>query len=297
MFLKIMRGIYKTFFLWKLILLFWLLNLAIAVLALFPYQKIFHDFFANRLAVELLRNQNVYMAYAEFYHYAEPLIHGFLFPLRIGGLLYPLLLVLLSGGILHYYFNYFNRERVKLRIFWSESVCFMWQMFKILLLYPFVLLAGFLISLIFILPLLFLIPSPAVEYHYFYFFITAMIIFGLVVLWCLLLLDITRLLVVKNKSRRILREFLSSFKIVIRRPLVWYAVYILMFALWVVSALIYWHIQDKISESGLFLILLHFVLLQFFILIQIGLRWARFGVLSEYLDEPEENSAELPGME
>ncbi len=277
---KLLKAIRRTIGLWKIILIFWIMNLLISILFLIPYLRAFDNFFSDRLATNILADRNFYFIYAEFYYYMKQAVDLAVNWVRAGAFIHWGLFILLSGGILHFYLH---REPVTFRKFREMATGFAWKMFRIMLLYPFVILAGIILGIIIVIPLMLLMPSGASEPYYFTFFLTAVSIVGIILLVCFMLLDLTRLRIIQNTSGSILREFLAAFRFFILRPFTVFGAYLLAFFLWIISLVLYWTIQQYIPENSIFLILVHFLLMQLFLFIQIGLRWARFGILASYM--------------
>jgi hypothetical protein len=284
------EGFLRTWQLRPLLMLFWLINLLIAVLFLRPYLKSFDEFFMNRLVTDVLAHRNIYTFYAEFYHYMSSLVGEAMNPLRSGLLVQYIVFLLLSGGFITYYYG---PEKVHYGEFFLRSLRTMWPMFKMTVFIPFILLTGTLLAFLLILPLGLLVPEPAVESRYFFLLITAGIIWGLVMLLFLLLLDLTRVRVIYYSSDSVVLEFFKTVRYFLKHPVRYYGLYLILVLLWIGTVTLYWIIQQLLDDTGLSALIIQLIILQVFMFLQIGIRVSRFGVLINFMQILEAEPARL----
>jgi hypothetical protein len=284
------EGILRTWRLRPLLLLFWLINLLIAVLFLRPYLKSFDEFFTNRMVTDILAHRNIYTFYAEFYHYMSPLVREALNPLRSGILVQYMVFLLLSGGFIIYYYG---PEKAQYGEFFLRSLRTMWPMFKMAVFIPFILLTGALLAILLILPLSLLVPEPAVENRYFFLLVTAGIIWGLVMLLFLLLLDLTRIRVIYYSSDSVVVEFFRTIRYFLKHPVRYYGLYLMLVLLWAGTIAAYWIIQQVLDDTRLSALIIQLIILQMFMFLQIGIRVSRFGVLINFMQILDAEPAKL----
>jgi hypothetical protein len=284
------EGISRTWRLRPLLLLFWLINLMLAILFLRPYLKSFDEFFMNRLVTDILAHRNIYTFYAEFYHYMNPLVREALNPLRSGILVQYMVFLLLSGGLIIYYSG---PEKVHYGEFFLRSLRTMRPMFKMAIFIPFILLTGALLAFLLVLPLVLFLPQPVVENRYFYLLLTGAIIWGLIMLVFLLLLDLTRIRVIQYGSTSVVVDFFRSLRYFLKHPVRFYGLYVLLVLLWMGMVAAYWIIQQILDDTQLSTLIIQLLILQVFMFLQIGIRASRFGVLINFMQILEAEPAKL----
>jgi hypothetical protein len=275
-FRSIDEGLKESFRQKKLVFLFWLMNLFISLIFLFPYLSAFNRFFSKRIVSRLLEHANVYTFYHEFFHFSAQTwqtVRGNLF---IGKLLILMISLVLSAGVIS---AFLQDGPVDWKIFWSKSLKFLGRMLKfgVLQLFLFVFLLG--VSVILFLPVTYLLPSPFVEDFYFYFFLSWACLACLFVLLAFLLFDLSRIQLIYHDSRSVLKSFWTAVISLWKNPLKIYILYFLLVVLWAIIVIFYWNLQLYLRDTSAGGILLKFVILQFFIWIQYWIRLSRFRAL------------------
>ena len=130
-FSSIIAGLYRSWGIKRIILLFILLSLLVSSLVLNPYINTFQQFFSHRLAAEVLAQKNIYTYYLEFSRYLAPAVEAARSVISLGAFLFLIISVLLSGGVID---GLISLEPVRLRKFWSRSGHFFGRMSRLLIL-------------------------------------------------------------------------------------------------------------------------------------------------------------------
>jgi hypothetical protein len=272
-------GIRRSWKLKEILLLFLGINLSLSLFFLLPYLKTFSDFFSDRLAGQVLGKSNLYLYYAEFYHYMKAeVLSGKRFVLA-GAVCYYLISLIFSGGLL---FFLGNSRVVKWGIFFKESWNYLWRMLKFALLLVSLLFIVTFVDLLIILPLTNLLPRPFVEDVYFWFYSGAFIFIMLSWLLVILLFDICRVILVENDYRSIILTFLESIRFFYRHPVKIVYLNLSLLLLFATLTFIFWFLQKYIPGSNEWGILLGFCLLQITIYLQYWIKFARYGAILKF---------------
>jgi hypothetical protein len=101
----------------------------------------------------------------------------------------------------------------------------------------------------------------------------------LFILIAFLLFDLTRIYLVQQNAPSVLTTLRIAVGFFWKKPFQLYFVYLLQALLWMAVVIIYWRLQSGLTNNSVVSILLEFVILQFFILIQYWIRLSRFSAL------------------
>jgi hypothetical protein len=286
---SIAEGLRGSFRQKKLVFLFWLTNLFISLIFLFPYLTAFNRFFSQRIVSRLLSQVNIFTYYQEFFHFSTDPLRSAARCLFLGKLLILLISLVLSAGVIS---TFLQKGLVNWKIFCSKSLKFLGRMLRlgVLQLFLFAFLLG--ISVIIFLTVTYLLPSPFVEDVYFYFFLSWACLAFLLLLLAFLLFDLSRIQLIYHNSRSILKAFWLAVVGLCGNPLKIYILYFLLAALWTLTVIIYWNLQLYLTDTSAGGILLEFIILQFFIWIQYWIRLSRFRALIQISGVGEDQKME-----
>ncbi len=276
-------GLQRGWQLKRILAIFWLGNLLIAALFLRPYTRSFYQFFKYRLVTDQLARQNLYTYFAEFYHYMKPAVETARLTLNLGGLLFFVLTILLSGGLVYYLLN---REEVQLRTFWSQCGYFLGRMSRLVLLsvllfLTVVLLSGIVFALIF-----WILPEHSPENQMFWAAVLGAVFTLFFLILYFIVLDLSKVYLVRNDSpvvpafRHALRLFGKQFG----KLLVTYALFYLLSA--ALFGFSFWLHSQVPGNSG-WQIAVGFALTQIFLVLQFWFKFARIGALVVYTQNAE----------
>ena len=278
----ILNAMTRMWVLRKWIIIIGGLHALISIFFLIPYNKSFTEFFSHRLVTEALASRNLYTYYAEFYDKMHDALPGMMNWIFLGNIMHYFVLAFLTGGFLS---AVMTMERLNYRKFLRGCRYYGWRMIKIALLTPGFMVCLFFAGVILGLPLTFFLPDYFVEDQYFYFFA----VYGLVVAGCLLwgwfILDLVKVRTVEKNEQKLSRAFRSTIKLFIRNPLPFTGFYLLMVLLWFFVAGVYWICQEFISDRSVMGSLMELLLFQGVVLLQLGIRFARYDVLNQLLNQ------------
>ena len=260
----------------KILLLFCSFNLLTAVFFLRPYFTAFNTFFSKRLVTYILAQDNIYTYYSEFYHYMKYAVLASSQVIFIGGLLHFFISIILSGGLIYYFLC---DEAVNLRTFFSQSGRFAGRMLRLVIL-SVVIFAAFLFAcLLLFLPLKLIIPSGSAENIYFFVYAAWITLSVNVLLVALLLIDLTRIHIVEHESKSVVISFFESLNLFTRHYWEFTFAFIIIFIIGLVVFILFWWLQDFITDTNVCGIIAGFILLQLFVFAQYWVKFSRFGAL------------------
>lgn len=270
------RGLIKTFKQRKLIFLFWLINLIISLIFLFPYLSGFNRFFSERIASRLLEQANVYTYYTEFFHFCAGPLQIARDSLLLGRFLILIISVILSAGVIS---TFLHADQLNSKKFGADSRHFLGRMLRLGILQLFIVILFLMVSIVFYLPVIYFLPSLFVENIYFYFFIGWAGLAYLFVLFAFLVFDLSRIRLVQQDSPSILKTIWMAVLSLWRNPVQIYLLYFLLSLIWAAVILVYWTLQSYLFNNSLIGTLVELVILQFFVWIQYWIRLSRFSAL------------------
>lgn len=273
---SIKQGFFDSFQRKKLIFIFWLINIIISILFLFPYISEFNRFFSQRMVSHILEIENEYAYLMEFLHYSSTSIASTAMRLIGGKLVVMVISLALSGGIISIFLE---KEPVTVKHLLSESQRFLVRIILLSFLHIVVLAFFFLLSSLFYLPASLLLSSIFVENVYLYFFLGWALLAFLFVLLAFMLFDLSRIQLIAQNQSSIFRAYWTAVVSFIKRPLSIYLVYLLLAIFWMLVMFLYWKLQSFLSDTSTLGLLMEFVLLQFFIWFQYGIRLSRYSAL------------------
>lgn len=280
-FSSIMAGLYRSRGIKRIILLFILLSLLLSSLVLNPYINAFQQFFSHRMAAEVLAHRNIYTYYMEFSHNMAPAIQAAKSVVSLGAVLFLILSVLLSGGVIYFLIS---TEPVRLRQFWTQSGRFFGRMARLLLFSMLLIAMIILIGILIGLPFTKLLPDPFVENIYFYFYTGWGLFIWLLIFIAFALLDIAKVLIVRDDRDSVLRAVFSSFRYIIRHPWRILVTYLVLYLAGVLFFAVYWLMQPFISNTSAMGIFWGIALLQIFIFLQYWIKFSRYGALYQIVE-------------
>jgi hypothetical protein len=281
---SIKEGLYKSWKLPEIILLYLVLNLGIALLSIVPYLQAFQTFFSRRVVTYLLNQHNIYTYYAEFYHYLNPVVDDAQKFFIFSGLLHFLVTVIFTGGVITYLSI---DENVSWKRFFSASHRYIWRMTKLAIMWFISVFAVFVGGLAISRSLYLLLPSIFVENVYFYFYFTLLMILAVLIFFIFIIFDLGKVLLVQENSMSVFLVMKKSLIFFMQNLLELTSIYLIATFLIVLSVIIFWIIQHYITDTHVWGVLLGFLLLQIFIYLQFWLKFTRFGALVtfyEYID-------------
>jgi hypothetical protein len=281
---SIVKGLQNTWRMKKIITFLWVFNLIIAGLFLISYNSTFRDFFSNRMVADILANQNIYSYYAEFYHHMDSVMSCSRNWIQLGNLVHYLLIILLTGGFIS---ALVRKETINLKEFWSDCLHFGWGMIQIGLITPILLGMLFLVGLLAGLLFSFLLPDYFIEDQYFYFLMLLSVFILFLVLGGWLVLDLAKIRIIQGKDRNVGYSLIESFRLFADHPLRFFGRYLVIFVLWLIFVVVYWSLQHHLSDRSMGGILLELLILQAVIWGQIWIRFSRYDVLLQLLQNKE----------
>jgi hypothetical protein len=283
-FSAIAAGLYRSWGIKRIILLFILLSLLLSSLVLNPYINAFQQFFSHRLAAEVLAHRNIYTYYMEFSHYLAPAIQAAKSVVSLGAVLFLILSVLLSGGVIY---SLISTEPSRLRQFWIQSAGFFGRMARLLLFSMVLIAMALLIGILIGLPFTKLLPDPFVENIYFYFYAVWGLFIGLLFFIAFALLDLAKVLIVRDDRDSVIKAVSTSFQYMIRHPGQILLSYLLLYLAGVLIFALYWWVQHYIANDSTMGIFWGIALLQIFIFLQYWIKFSRYGALYQVVENIE----------
>jgi hypothetical protein len=283
-FSAIMAGLYRSWGIKRIILLFILLSLFLSSLALNPYIDAFQQFFSHRLAGEVLAHSNIYTYYLEFSRYMAPAIQAAKSVVSLGAVLFLILSVLLSGGVIY---SLISTEPIRLRQFWTQSGRFFGRMARLLLFSMVLIAVALLIGILIGLPFTNLLPDPFVENVYFYFYAGWGLFIGLLFFIAFALLDLAKVLIVRDDRESVLKAISASFRYIIRYPRQILFSYLILYLTGLVIFALYWWVQQYIANDSTMDLFWGIALLQIFIFLQYWIKFSRYGALYQIVENTD----------
>ncbi len=278
------RGLQRSWQLKKIITVFWITNLVLASLFLHPYINSFEKFFANRAITDTLAKENLYTYFAEFYHFSKPAVHGFLQFIWLGSLVQLSLIFLMGGGLVYYFLR---NDAVALRTFWTQSGYFLGRMMRLVALTVPILTITLLLGIMLSLPLNFLLPDSFSEIAYFYVYLSRGLIIGILSLLAFSIIDLTKIILVKENLNSVVTSFRKSLIIFSHHPLQFGGMYFVISIFTILLFISFWWLQQYVPDSNEWGIFGGFLMLQIFILLQFWIRFSKYGALYQILSDIE----------
>ncbi len=252
-----------------------LLNFIMSAFFISPYMGVFEKFFKNREATDALA-QHYFLTYvAEFQHYAADAIHTATVSARLGSLLFFLLTIFLAGGIV----AYFQKEDspMDLTRFTTLSGKYLGRMFRIFLIW----LVLLLISLVFL--AIFAAIGKAIRSDTspastrFYLLVGETILFLLVLNLMFLIVDYTKIILVRRDHRSVLKSLGQALYLFRRLP---GKAYMLHLCLAVVSLILYviqFSVLYYLPETSPVSAYVSLAALQIFVYLRWWMKWSYIG--------------------
>ncbi len=273
---------------WKrrsIFILLWLANLGWAVLFLNPYLQTFKKFFAHRLVTDVLARSSIYTYYAEFYYYMKDGVVAAQKALSAANLVFALLMFLASSGIVD---AFVEQENFGIRRFLSRSGEFAGRMLRLGVLGVGLGIALLLTGLIPSLPFFLWIAASPTETTIFPVVGAVVLIYLLLFTAGLLLMDLSRLYLVRDNLLRVRAAFGKAWRYFRKH---WFRLLLLYGMLGVmvlgflgISNYFLLHLPDTSTEWYL----ISFMMLQVIIFLKIWLKYSRFGALVSFQNRMEE---------
>ena len=272
------NGLKRSWEVKELAALFLLLNFIFAVLFVRPFFTVFHSFFSQRLATELLARQNIYTFYSEFLFYMKPAVGLAKQALSTGGFVFYLLAFFLSGGFIYFFVS---SGTVSLRTFWVEAGRYLGRMLRLAILAAAVTLVTLFIGMSLFIPLKHLLPEASAEPALFAVFCIWLLLFLLILLVSMVFIDLTRLFLIRDQSPRVMPAARRALAVVLQLPGKLLLIFVLIHLFWLVLFAGYWWLQSCLPDTTAPGVFVNFILLQVFIFLQYWARFSRFGALAE----------------
>ncbi len=276
----IVSGLKRSWNLKKIIGVFWLFNLIIAIVFLKPYLNAFETFISGRLITQVLAKSNIFTYYKEFYHFMEPAVQASKYIFSVGIFIHLLLMVLLGGGLLHFIVR---EEKITLRTFWTQCGKFLGRMLRLAL---WTILLIFVVVIVVILILMLFgsfLPSHFVENIYFYFYTGGVLFGSLLLLFVFMMIDSARIFIVKDDGNSTRSSLLKSLRLFRNYPFHLLGSYLLIILLEILLFLFYWWLQNYIPDTRMWGIVAGFIVLQCSVFLLFWLRFSRYGVIMQYV--------------
>ncbi len=280
-FSSIIAGLYRGWGIKRIILLFILLSLLVSSLVLNPYINTFQQFFFHRLAAEVLSQANIYTYYLEFSHYLAPAVEAARSVISLGAFLFLIISVLLSGGVID---CLISPEPVRLRKFWSRSGHFFGRMSRLLILSIVILALVLLLGILIPLPFSYLLPDAFVENIYFYFYAGWALFIWLLFVIVFAILDLVKVLIVRDDRNSVLKAVHTAFRYAVLHPLQILFTYMTLYLVGVLFFVLYWWMQQFISNNSAMGIFWGIGFLQIFVFLQYWIKFSRFGALYQVVE-------------
>jgi len=280
-FSAIISGLYRSWGIKRIILLFILISLLVSSLVLNPYINTFQQFFSHRLAAEVLAQKNIYTYYLEFSHYLAPAVEAARSVISLGAFLFLIISVLLSGGVID---GLISPEPVRLRKFWSRSGHFFGRMSRLLILSIVILALALLLGILIPLPFSYLLPDAFVENTYFYFYAGWGLFIWLLFVIVFALVDLAKVLIVRDDRNSVLKAVHLAVRYTIRHPLQILFTYMTLYLVGVLFFILYWWMQQFISNTSAMGIFLGIAFLQIFVFLQYWIKFSRYGALYQTVE-------------
>jgi len=278
---SIIAGLYRSWGIKRIILLFILLSMLVSSLVLNPYINTFQQFFSHRLAAEVLAQANIYTYYQEFSHYLDPAVEAARSVISLGAVLFLIISVLLSGGVID---ALISPEPVRLRKFWSRSGHFFGRMSRLLILSVVILTLALVLGILILLPFSYLLPDAFVENTYFYFYTGWGLFILLLFVIVFALLDLAKVLIVRDDCNSVLKAVRMAVWYTVRHPLQILFTYLVLYLVGVLFFILYWLMQQFISDTSAMGIFWGIAFLQIFVFLQYWIKFSRYGMLYQIVE-------------
>lgn len=280
-FSSVLSGLYRSWSIKRIILIFLLLNLVTASLSINPYMNAFQKFFSHRLVTDVLAHSNVYTFYVEFYHYMAPAVEAAKGSISLGALFYLVFSMLLSGGVVYFIIA---TEPVNLRKFWLESSRFFGRMSRMLFIAAVCILAALFIGIIIPLPFTYFLPSPFVENVYAYFYAGWFLFVWLMLVFAFIIIDLSKVLIVQNDDNSVIKMALHSLKFIFHNPGNVVFSYLFLYIYGIVLFVLYWWLQQFIPDDSAWGVFIGLSFLQVYIFLQYWIKFSRYGAIYQVLE-------------
>lgn len=269
--------------------LLYLTNVLFAALVIVPLLYYVGDKLAYSMATDRLLDGFDYTLFFDFLNQYKEFPTLFASQTMVVGLLFMVVNVFLTGGILHRFRQPVYQK--SLTDFWQGCGHYFWRLLRLTLYFGAVhLLVAFLFLTIFNLSVkggLDRFDSEASIYN------RAMICFGVyvvVALFFFMVQDYAKALAVRRKKKLVFKDFWGSFGFCIQHFLNTYLPYFVIFLIFCADTFIYSKFDAAMEHSGRFSWGL-FLLGQLFIILQIGFKLWNLGTVSTIVDELSEKPA------
>jgi hypothetical protein len=267
-------GLGRSWQLKRIILLLWLFNMLLGLLIFIPVVAAFKNFFENRPAIEFLSKYDLYIYWVEFFNYSGQTVSGTFKTLIIGNFIYTLIIILFSGGIIHYYIS---QKKVSLIQFFRLSRLYVVRMLCLAFFGLMLMLSQFVFFVFLIVLIQKVIPRGVSEITHFYSLIIWLIIYTTLLFYLILWIDLTRIQVVQKNSRRIFVSLFEAFQLLSRAPLKFFLTKLIIYVLGFLIILGFLLVRTKLLIVSYLEILIVFLLIQVSVFLQLMIKLSRFG--------------------
>jgi len=260
----------------KMWLLLYAITVVFGITAVLAIPDIVGAGLSDTLAAQKLMDSFNHTVFDDFIHEHGPKLGVVTGRLPLTGLLFVLLFLWLTGGILKTYDMI--AEKFTFRRFWAGCLQYFWLLIKVFMVFLFIqALLAFLVYLPVIKTVRANFGSLENELSFYRMVKITVVIHLILAFFVSLVSDYTKVRLVKEGRSSVFKEIIPSFRFVFRhihRTVPMYLLYVLTFVL---ISLCYWKLSEWIGMQTMSAILTVFVLQQLFIFFRVGTKLMNLG--------------------
>jgi hypothetical protein len=278
----------------KMATLIYALMFLMALIIAIPFHNALSSQIGNTMALHAMLRHFNYTIYSDFMNSSGKFLNGFILSALWMGIFYFLFTVFFTGGIL----NIINENSQKYSIVNFLTGCgkYFFRFFRLAI---YLLVTQFLIVLIIFFPLSKILSAnyqtTQNEASLFFIFLSGISIFTLIFILILIIGDYTKIILFHNDSRKVVRTFGKSIRLVFSHLFGTYTLYLLILSVFIILFIFYFLVDNVIVMSSALTILVMFLLQQAFIWLRVLIKiWflSSENFYYKYLTETE--VADLP---
>lgn len=262
----------------RMILLLYALNFILAILLAIPFFEAFQSSAANSLITNLLSDKMNFTAIIELITNADFSIGTLLAQIKWFVLVYWLLSVFLTGGII----SIFNKEKFSVSQFFTGASKYF---FRFLAISVIMLIVHILLLLIAYIPAILIIDSffktASSELTFYYIFIFATALYFIWFFIVLMINDYAKVYLLLNDTKNIFKAIWKSTKYVFRHLYKTYSLYLLSLVIPMFTFYIYYKLLNDVGMTMVSGIIIMFFIQQFVVLLRV---WFRIWLLASQFE-------------
>lgn len=258
----------------KMTFLIYSINLALALLVVFPFLGTLKSGFGDSMLPDALLKGFDFTSLVEFLSNFKS-IGGFIAQARWMIVFYLIVSVFMSGGIL---FIINNKEKFSVISFLNGSVLYFFRFFK---LFVYMLIFNLLVAVVVYMPLYFIVDSASAtvtsEASLFYIVLFGVIIHLVLFIILQMIAYYTKIRIVSEGSRKVFRSIFKSIKFVFKHFTSTLTLFVLQLIIPMLLLIVIFFFNDAIGMTSGFTILVMFIIQQAFVISRVFTRIWLYG--------------------